>query len=554
MIFISLLILIVAIAIPSIRSSLSLNVFIRLTAIIFIYAAGLSCNTFYIQSIESGIGIYSGLFHVTSTSQIIDIFIFIIAALILNAWPIFNSFDINKNLIIESYRNNISLNLKEFDIYNYYPAKEYCLIILFSCLGTSLLLSSADFLSMYLSLELQSFGLYILATLYRESESATAAGLKYFLLGGLSSCIILLGIALIYSYSGLTNFESIFSMSSVIHAYNYTYYNIISLGLKIGLILVLLGLLFKIAAAPLHNWSIDVYDNSPTIVTIWLTIMPKIAIIFLIFEIINGLNLSTTLLVFDSIDFLPVFFLYLAKYKIVELRNLLLISSLLSLIIGTIVGLAQLKIKRLLAYSTISHIGFILLALGINSVNSIQALYFYIIQYTLTNLNIFLILLAFGYIINGNLLNFNKFVSTDIDFISQLKGQFFNNPFLTISLTICLFSMAGVPPLLGFFSKYYVLSSAISSQYYFMAILAILTSVISASYYIKIIRILFTDSGNFDYALNIFEKDGKVLTNFHSFLISSLTLLILLFFINPTIFLNSVELLSILLFDQYYIT
>jgi NADH-ubiquinone oxidoreductase chain 2 len=547
MIFISLLILIVAIAIPSIRSFLSLNLFVRLTAIIFIYAAGLAFNTFYIQSIESGIGIYSGLFHVTVTSQIIDIFIFIIAASILNAWPIFD-----KQLLSESYKNDFYLN--KLDTYNNFnnfnPVKEYSLIILFSCLGTSLLLSSADFISLYLSLELQSFGLYILATLYRDSESATAAGLKYFLLGGLSSCIILLGIALIYSYSGLTNFEAIFSLSSVLHAFNYN--NIVSLGIIIGFILILLGLLFKIAAAPLHNWSIIVYDKSPTIVTIWLTIMPKLAILFLIFEIINGLNLSTTILVFDSIEFLPTFFLYFAKYKIVEIRNLLLLSSLLSLIIGTVVGLAQIRIKRLLAYSTISHIGFILLALAINSVYSIQGLYFYIIQYTLTNLNVFLILLAFGYIINGRFLIHNNLIPTDINLISQLKGQFYTNPILSLCLTICLFSMAGVPPLLGFFSKYYVLSSAIYSQYYFMSIIAILTSVISASYYIKIIRILHTENTNSK--LNLVENEGTVLSNLHSFLIASLTLGIFLFLLKPTIILNSVELLSILLFDQYYIS
>nr|YP_009710819.1 NADH dehydrogenase subunit 2 [Paxillus involutus]QFZ98768.1 NADH dehydrogenase subunit 2 [Paxillus involutus] len=547
MIFISLLILIMAIAIPSIRFNLSPNLFIRLTAIIFIFAAGLACNSLYIQSIESGLGIYSGLFHVTVTSQFIDIFIFITAALILTAWPIFN-----KQLFNNSYKNNSNLSpeLDNFTLVNNNPTTEYSLIILFSSLGSSLLLSSADFISMYLSLELQSFGVYILATLYRDSESATAAGLKYFLLGGLSSCVILLGIALIYSYSGITNFESIFSLSSVLHAFGS--YQSASLGIILGFIFIFLGLLFKIAAAPLHNWAPDVYDNSPTIVTIWLTIIPKISIIFLLFEIINGLNLSSTLVVFDSIQFLPVFFLYLAKYKIVEIRNLLLLSALISLIIGTIVGLSQIRIKRLLAYSTISHIGFILLALAINSVNSIEALYFYIFQYTLTNLNVFLILLAFGYVINSkNLIN-NNLINADINFISQLKGQFFHNPILSLSLSICLFSMAGVPPLIGFFSKYYVLYSAISSQYYLMAIIAILTSVISASYYIKIIRILHTEDNNSK--INEIENNELVLNNFHSFLISSLTLAILLFLIKPTIILNSVQLLSILLFDKYHIS
>jgi NADH-ubiquinone oxidoreductase chain 2 len=544
MIFISLLILIVAIAIPSIRINLSPNLFIRLTAIIFIYAAGLSLNSLYIQSIESGLGIYSGLFHVTTTSQLIDIFIYIIGALILTAWPIFN-----KHLLKNSYKNNFNLESENLSYVNN-PATEYSLIVIFSTLGSTLLLSSSDFISMYLSLELQSFGVYILATLYRDSESATAAGLKYFLLGGLSSCVILLGVALIYSYTGITNFESLYSLSSVIHAFSYQ--ESVSLGITLGIIFILLGLLFKIAAAPLHNWAPDVYDNSPTIVTIWLTIMPKISIIFLLFEIINGLNLSTSLSVLDNLNLLPLFSLSFAKYKLIEIKHLLLLSALFSLIIGTVVGLSQIRIKRLLAYSTISHVGFILIALAINSASSVEALYFYVIQYSLTNLNVFLILLAFGYIINKNNLINNNLINSDINLISQLKGQFFHNPILSLCLTICLFSMAGVPPLIGFFSKYYVLYSAIDSHYYLMGIVAILTSVISASYYIKIIRVLHTEEKNVN--SNTTESNELVLNNLHSFLISSLTLGLLLFLIKPTIILNSVQLLSMLLFDKYNIS
>ena len=544
MIFISLLILIVAIAIPSIRMNLSPNLFIRLTSIIFIYAAGLSFNSLYIQSIESGLGIYSGLFHVTITSQLIDMFVFIIGALILAAWPIFN-----KHMLKNSYNNNFNLESDKLAYANN-PATEYSLIVIFSALGSSLLLSSSDFISMYLSLELQSFGVYILATLYRDYESATAAGLKYFLLGGLSSCVILLGIALIYSYTGVTNFESLYSLSSVLHTFPFQ--ESISLGITLGIVFIFLGLLFKIAAAPLHNWAPDVYDNSPTIVTIWLTIMPKISIIFLLLEIINGLNLSSTLLVLDNINLLPLFFLNFANYKIVEIKHLLLLSAVFSLIIGTIVGLSQIRIKRLLAYSTISHVGFILIALAINSSSSIEALYFYIIQYSLTNLNVFLILLAFGYIINKNYLLNNNLVNSDINLISQLKGQFYPNPILSLCLTICLFSMAGVPPLIGFFSKFYVLYSAIDSQYYLITIIAILTSVISASYYIKIIRVLHTEETAVN--KNIKESNELILNNLHSFLISSLTLGILLFLIKPTIILNSVQLLSIVLFDKHNIS
>ena len=234
------------------------------------------------------------------------------------------------------------------------------------------------------------------------------------------------------------------------------------------------------------------------------------------------------------------------------IKNLLLISSLFSLIIGTVVGLAQTKIKRLLAYSTISHIGFILLALAINSEQSIDSFIFYIIQYTLTNLNTFLILLAIGYIIKNNTI-FNKGSEKDIKYISELKGLFFSNPILSISLTICLLSMAGTPPLLGFFSKQFVLYSAIESGYYFMAISGILVSIISASYYLRIIRILHTETelNNSLKAEGHNETNTTVgISNIHSLLISSLTLLILFFVLRPSILLKSTQLLSLTLY--YY--
>src|SRR5579859_1834210 len=182
MIFISLLILIVAIALPSFQIKLSPILFTRLSSIIFIYAGALSFNALYIESIGSGLGIYSGLFHVTVTSQIMDTFLLLIASVILVAWPIIN----NSNLSVKNNTVNIKNNLPQHTVGKINPCTEYSLIIMFSTLGASLLISCADLVSMYLSIELQSFGVYILSTLYRDSESATSAGLKYFLLGGLS--------------------------------------------------------------------------------------------------------------------------------------------------------------------------------------------------------------------------------------------------------------------------------------------------------------------------------------------------------------------------------
>ena len=177
MIFISLLILIVAIALPSINKNITPILYSRISAIVFIYAGALSLNALYIQSIGSGIGIYSGLFHVTTISQLLDTFIFLIGSLILIAWPSVSKSPLNP---FSNNNNSEDLNIKGP---RFNTAAEYSLVVLFSTLGASLLVSSADLISMYLSIELQSFGVYILSTLYRDSESATSAGLKYFLLG-----------------------------------------------------------------------------------------------------------------------------------------------------------------------------------------------------------------------------------------------------------------------------------------------------------------------------------------------------------------------------------
>src|SRR6201994_2934238 len=546
MIFTSILTLIVAKALPSLNIKLSPIYFTRISAIIFLYAGALSFNTLYIQSIGSGIGIYSGLFHITQVSQLIEVFLLLIGSLILIAWP-------------------LKQNTENAKIMNSYST-DYSLLVLFSTLGSCLLISCSDLISMYLSIELQSFGLYILSTLYRDSESSTSAGLKYFLLGGLSSSIILLGSGLIYAYTGLTNFDAIYSIISVCE------YNNTVQGISLGLILIIIGFLFKIAAAPLHNWSPDVYDDTPTIVTIWLTIMPKIAILIFLLELITQIGIigGDTKLIINTNGYAEILqslnlstisnLSTIATQSLINiigdssmniLKNLLLISSLLSLVIGTVVGLAQTKIKRLLAYSTISHIGFILLALAINSEQSIDSFIFYIIQYTLTNLNTFLILLAIGYILKNNTI-FNKGSEKDIKYISELKGLFFSNPILSISLTICLLSMAGTPPLLGFFSKQFVLYSAIESGYYFMAISGILVSIISASYYLRIIRILHTETvlNNSLKAEGHNETNTTVgISNIHSLLMSSLTLLILFFVLRPSILLKSTQLLSLTLYS-----
>lgn len=628
MVFISILTLIVAKALPVLNSNISSVHFTRITSIIFFITGYFIINSLNLQSIDLGIGVYSGLFHITPITQLLQLFLFIIGGLILISWPLFknkinNNYYSNvlfvmqpahvslasakalptdptedtnnntkspnlENINIKTEDNNIIENNGEILTTETY-SRDYSLIVLFSSLGSALLINSYDLISLYLSIELQSFGLYVLTTLYRDSESSTAAGLKYFLLGGLASCIILLGTGIVYSYTGITNFESLYLINSISDLDQ----QYIIQGLSLGLILIFVGFLFKMAAAPLHNWSPDVYDGTPTIVTIWLTIIPKISILIILLELQTKLGIiggNIPLFPTDLQHYIPVALLetnisipygtlgteIINNINILSgtnvIKNLLLISSLLSLIIGSILGLAQIRIKRLLAYSTISHIGFLLLALAINSEQSIDSFIFYILQYTITNLNIFLIILALTYLKNyhnDNININNSYLGAqagtnvrDLSYIIEFKNLFFSNPFLSLSLGVSLFSLAGVPPLIGFFSKQFVLYSSLQEGYYFISIVAILVSVISASYYLKIIKLLFTQMEHAPYpsdkALKEEEKNGIevslenenkiLLTNTHSFIISTLTLFIILFFIKPSIILNSTQLLSLSLF------
>jgi len=468
------------IAIPLYSSSISPTLLTRITAIILLFGAALSFNGLYIQAIGSGLGLYSGLFHVTTVTQFMEVFLFTVGAFVLVPWQ------------------------KEEGP----SVAEYPLIILFTTIGASFLISSADLVSMYLSIELQSFAVYILAAIYRNSESATSAGLKYFLLGALSSALILLGSSIIYSYTGLTSFENISTIANVSGSDNITQ------GIVLGMLMIGVGFLFKVAAAPFHNWAPDVYDGVPTIVTTWLTVMPKISIfIFLLCVDFHG-N---------------------AMQEVNIWKNLLLTTSLLSLVIGTVVGLAQYRIKRLLAFSTISHVGFMLLALSVNSEESMTSFLFYLMQYSLTNLNAFFVLLAIGYR-----------TGTSISFISQLKGQFLANPILGLSFALCLFSMAGIPPLVGFFAKYRVLYSAMENGYYFLSLVGIIASVVSAAYYLRVIRVIHFDTAETG---NTIGKDNTlVLTSTHSYMIAVLTLFIVFFIISPSLLLNSSHLLALSLF------
>ncbi len=574
----------------------------RATITILLISSFIAYDNLFFLFLNKGIGIFGGLFNTTATTNVFHIFIFMVSSVIL----ILTSFYPRK-VWLKEYSSPDKLIFTKLLYYRtlivnkmgeQFKIIEYSLIILFIITGSVFLISTSDLVSIFLSIELQSYGLYLLSTIYRDSEPATSGGLMYFLLGGLSSCFILLGTALLYANSGTTNLDSLYIITSISNASKDNLTTLLywykSHYIHISLLFMAVGFLFKVSAAPFHFWSPDVYDAIPTIVTTFVAIIAKISIFIFLLELVHYTSKS----MFD-VDF--------------SWTTALLFSSLLSLIIGTVVGLTQSRIKRLFAFSTISHVGFVLLGLSIHTVESTQAFMFYLIQYSISNLNAFILLITIGYSLycyvnnkgsttasekdktdennsnenlnNENLNNENSnnedksnedksnlhdVNNSPIQLIDQLKGLYYINPILSLSLAITLFSFAGIPPLIGFFGKQMILSAAIDNGYIFMSLVAILTSVISAVYYLAIIKQIFFDKP--DYTLNneltnlnaeglIAEKNtiiskkvvitinNVVLSSSLSLSISIITLLIALFIFIPEELLSLVNILSLIVFN-----
>ena len=493
---ISLLILLLLSNALTLRKDKSI-LFSRVVILGLISTSFLAWNNLFIKPFEKGIGIYGGLFNVTTFTQTFNIFIYTISAIILLLTAFYPRKVYVKehsslyNLFFSKFtynKNTISNKMGE-----QFRIIEYALIIVFILCGASFLMSTADLVSIFLSIELQSYGLYILSTLYRDSELATGSGLTYFLLGGLSSCFILLGSALLYANSGTTSLDNIYVITSISEINNLTWYE--PFYLHLSLIIMIVGFLFKVSAAPFHFWAPDVYDGIPTIVTTYVAIVAKISIFAFFLELV-----------------------YYTEYSYFDIswKNVLLLSSLFSLIIGSVLGLTQFRIKRLLAYSTISHIGFILLALTINSEESIQSYIFYILQYSLSNLNAFIILVTIGYTLylyvykeNDTKRELVDQNNSPVQLVSQIKGYFHVNPFIAISLSITLFSFVGIPPVIGFFAKQMVLSAALDNGYVFMALIAILTSVIGAGYYLNLVKEIFFNKPDYEKNPSFYDNDVK---------------------------------------------
>jgi NADH-quinone oxidoreductase subunit N len=382
-----------------------------------------------------------------------------------------------------------SAYLKSFKIFKI----EYPVLILSSVLGMMVMISSNDLMVFYMGLELQSLALYVLATFNRDQLKSSEAGLKYFVLSALSSGLLLYGCSLIYGFSGSTNFNVI---SSQLNSNEYV--------LTFGIVFILVGLAFKISAVPFHMWAPDVYEGSPTSVTLFFTMVPKIA----------------ALTVF--IRFLYVPFLNLID----QWQMIIIFLSIASMLFGAIAAIGQTNIKRLVAYSSIGHIGYTLAGLATGSNEGIQSSIIYISIYVIMNLALFSCLL---------MLKRNDHYYEDIDDLSGLSK---NHPLLSLSLLVILFSLAGIPPLAGFFAKFYVFKAVIEQSMYFLAIVGLLSTVIAAFYYLRIIKIIY-----FDKEKEKYDEDHSLWLKFS---LTFSTILILLYFIFPSQLIDVVSRINII--------
>ena len=352
---------------------------------------------------------------------------------------------------------------------------EFPILILLSLTGMMLMVASNDILSLFLSMELQSLALYILVAFAREDRNSSEAGVKYFVLGSLSTCIFLFGSSLIYACFGTTNFSEI---SGAINQLNE-----IPLILIIGVVFILVSLSLKISAAPFHMWTPDVYQGAPTIITAYLSVVPKIASFAVIIR----------------------FLVFPFGEIIVDWGKIILILSITSMLVGSLGALQQKDLKRLFAYSTINHIGFMLIGLVPGSEDGIIAICIYLMLYLIMNIGVFVVILSLS---RDNI---------SVSSIKDLTGYFTNNPFMAVCMAVFMFSMAGIPPLSGFLGKLIVLNVAIDNNLIFLAIIGVISSVIAAYYYLRIIKVMFFDSSTdeLDIKVNI---ETKILLAVLSFL------------------------------------
>jgi NADH-quinone oxidoreductase subunit N len=384
-------------------------------------------------------------------------------------------------LISQSYMKNRKINCFEYPI-----------IILLSILGMFIMISANDLILFYLGLELQSLSLYILASLDRDNIKSNESGLKYFILSALSSGLLLYGCSLLYGFTGSTNFDIIYSKTDSTNT-----------GAIFAMVFILVGLAFKVAAVPFHMWTPDVYEGSPSSVTSFFAIVPKVA----------GLAVF--------IRFLQIPF----NQIIDQWQTILIFISLASMILGAIAAIGQTNIKRLIAYSSIGHIGYALAGVATGTISGYNSTIIYISIYVVMNLGIF------------GCIFLMKREEKYTENISDLSGLSKSHPLLSMAFLIILFSLAGIPPFAGFFAKFYIFMSVIENEMFTLAIIGLLSTVISAFYYLRIIKIIY-----FDESQQTFDEIKDI--GISGTILLSCTLIVF-FFLYPAVLNNIVNVLLI---------
>tara|TARA_Y100000590_G_scaffold467424_1_gene646319 strand:+ start:315 stop:1727 length:1413 start_codon:yes stop_codon:yes gene_type:complete len=401
---------------------------------------------------------------------------------IFNESYIIDQFSIFMKILVLLFSLFVLVISKEYVKSNNIDKIEYPIIILSSTLGMVLMISSYDLIIFYLALELQSICLYILASFKREDLKSTEAGLKYFILSALASGLLLYGCSLIYGFTGSTNFDVISNSLSDSNT-----------GAIFGIVFIIVALAFKISAVPFHMWTPDVYEGSPTSITSFFALIPKIAgmavfIRFMYVPFVNAIEQWQTIIVFLSIA---------------------------SMTLGAVAAIGQNNIKRLIAYSSIGHMGYALAGLAAGTDNGIQSIIIYLTIYLVMNLGIF-----------GCIFMMRR-ENIFFENINDLSGLSKNHPLLALSFLLILFSLAGIPPLAGFFAKFYIFMAVIEANMYMLAIIGLVTTVVSAFYYLRVIKIIYFDRPKkpFDISYDWGLKLSLALSS----------ILILVYFVQPSI-------------------
>jgi NADH-quinone oxidoreductase subunit N len=361
---------------------------------------------------------------------------------------------------------------------------EYFILLSFATLGVLLLVSSNDFILTYLAIEVQSLVFFVLVTFKKNTIYSTEAGIKYFILGSLASIFLLFGFSLLYFTFGTVNLQELSLLFIYNFDFNYYYYL-----LFFSFLFIFLGIFFKLNVAPLHMWLPDIYEGSPTSVTIYMAIVPKIAFFIIVIKFLFSVFLG---------------FFY-------EIQNIIILLSIFSIFIGSFMSIRQKKFKRLFAYSTISHIGFLLFAISTGSREGIQAFMLYILIYMFMSLSLWVILISLR-LKKKNILAI---------FLTDFSSLFYINPALSFIFCLNLLSMAGIPPLLGFWTKFLVFLSAINSSLYIASICAIFISSVSAFYYLRLLKLLYFND-KYTLSLNSYytiSKENSLILSFSSIFI-----------------------------------